>query len=80
MPQQNQPKPQDTAPDATPDKADAQKPPKEKAASATHYIITHDGVDNWVRGNVVTASDLPEGSIERLTRLGAIAPYVPDEE
>ena len=68
----------DAAPDVTPDAAAAPvAAPVVDAVSVpvARYIVTHDGLGDWLKGQVVTADQLAGIDIDRLLRLGAIATH-----
>ena len=77
-------KPADAAPDVTPDVTPAATPdaapvaalePAIVSAPSVRYIVTHDGLDSWLKGEVLTSEQLAGIDIDRLLRLGAIATH-----
>lgn len=49
--------------------------PVQASPDAPHYMIEHDGVDAWTKGQIVSRDQLGgAGVVERLLRVGAVVP------
>lgn len=77
-----QPKPaQPSAPASALPAKKASAAPAKKAPAPTHYTIVHGAVGPWAQDRVLSADELAGIDIDRLLRLGAIAPTAaPDED
>jgi hypothetical protein len=57
-----------------PDKRQARPSAAEQAPAKSYYQIVHGAVGGWAQGQVISSDDLAGIDVDRLLRLGAIAP------